>query len=379
MFRDQINLPLTIIALIVILFFLLAIQHSVRKKRTTGGLLFLAAVLLAYAVGFVFVSLRVIARVTTSLTGNHFLLFLFIILVYEVVLAVYSVARNSTRLFRAHFKYQVLLVGALIMMLPFYWMVSSSFKTFSEAVAMPPTWFPHRLIWHNFVEAWNSTKSITYGEPLRPLTFGRYFHVSIVTGVTTTVATLITAALAAYAFAKMRFFGRGLFFYIVLATMMVPGQVLLIPNYILINRLGWYDTYLALIVPWCASVFVIFLMRQFFMTIPDDLWDAAQIDGSGRFRYLWMVIIPLSKPVFITSGIFTFLGNWNSLLWPLIMTTSPEMRTLMVGLQTFNQEAGQDFHLLMAASSLAIVPIVIIFFVLQRYFIQGIARTGLKD
>jgi multiple sugar transport system permease protein len=120
-------------------------------------------------------------------------------------------------------------------------------------------------------------------------------------------------------------------------------------------------------------------MRQFFMTIPDDLWDAAQIDGSGRFRYLWTVVAPLSKPVFITSAIFTFLANWNSLFWPLIMTTSPEMRTLMVGLQTFNSEAGDDFHLLMAASSLAIVPIVIIFFFLQRYFIQGIARTGLKD
>lgn len=221
----------------------------------------------------------------------------------------------------------------------------------------------------NYAEAWVAPKVTT---------FGQYFWVSIFTAVTTTIGTLLTGALAAFAFAKMRFRGKGAFFYIILMTMMVPGQVLLIPSYIILQYLGWLDTYLALIVPWLASVFTIFLMRQFFMTIPDDLWDAAQIDGSSRFRFLFIVVLPLSKPVMITAGIFTFLGNWNSLLWPLIVTTRPEMRTIMVGLQTYNTEAGGEFHLLMAASTMAILPIVVAFFFLQKFFIAGIARTGLK-
>lgn len=221
----------------------------------------------------------------------------------------------------------------------------------------------------NYAEAWVAPKVTT---------FGQYFWVSIFTSITTTIGTLLTGALAAFAFAKMRFRGKGAFFYLILATMMVPGQVLLIPSYIILQYLGWLDTYLALIVPWLASVFTIFLMRQFFMTIPDDLWDAAQIDGASRFRFLFIVVLPLSKPVMITAGIFTFLGNWNSLLWPLIVTTRPEMRTIMVGLQTYNTEAGGEFHLLMAASTMAVLPIVIAFFFLQKFFIAGIARTGLK-
>jgi multiple sugar transport system permease protein len=265
--------------------------------------------------------------------------------------------------------YHVLIIGGLFMILPFYWMVITAFKSFQEAIAFPPSWIPSQWRVRNFVDAWNAPD----------VTFGRYFFVSIVTAVASTAGTLATSALAAYAFAKMRFIGKGLFFYLVLAMMMVPGQALLIPNYIILDTLRWINTYQALIVPWLASVFCIFLMRQFFMTIPDDLWDAAQIDGSGRFRYLVTVVLPLSRPVLITSGIFTFLASWNSLLWPLIVTNTPNMRTLMVGLQTFTEEAGSKFHLLMSASTFAIVPVIILFFFLQRFFIQGIARTGLKD
>ena len=275
--------------------------------------------------------------------------------------------------------YQVLMIGAFFMILPFYWMFFTSFKSFDEAMAFPPTWWPNEFHWQNWVEAWNAPKSNTYGDPPVPLTFTRYFYVSVTVGLVTTAGVLVTSAFAAYAFSKMRFFGRGLFFYIILAMMMVPGQVLLIPNYLTLAKLHWLDHYAALIVPWLANVFTIFLMRQFFMTIPDDLWDSAQIDGAGRFRYLWQVMIPLSKPVLITAGIFAFLGNWNSLFWPLIVTTRPEMRTLMVGLQAFNQDAGAEFHLLMAASTFAVLPVVIMFFFLQRFFIQGIARTGMKS
>ena len=274
--------------------------------------------------------------------------------------------------------YQVLLIGGFFMIVPFYWMVITSFKSYKEALAFPPTWWPSKFHWTNWAEAWNAPKSNTYGEPPVPLTFTRYFYVSVLVGVLTTGGCLATSALAAYAFAKMEFYGKGLFFYIIIAMMMIPGQVLLIPNYLTLARLGWLDHYAALIVPWLTNVFTIFLMRQFFITIPEDLWDAAQIDGAGRFRFLWQVVIPLSKPVIITAAIFDFLANWNSLFWPLIVTTRPEMRTLMVGLQAFNQDAGSDFNLLMAASTFAVLPVVVLFFFLQRFFIQGIARTGLK-
>ena len=160
--------------------------------------------------------------------------------------------------------------------------------------------------------------------------------------------------------------------------MMVPGQVLLIPDYIILAHLGWLDTYKALVVPWLAGVFSIFLLRQFFMTLPDDLWDAAQIDGAGRWLFLWRVAVPLSVPVLITTGIFTFVATWNSLLWPLVVTSRPEMRTLMVGLQVFTNEAGGEIHLLMAASTFCILPVLALFFVFQRFFIEGIARSGLK-
>jgi len=236
--------------------------------------------------------------------------------------------------------------------------------------------------WRNYVEAWNAPAK---GNPENPVTFTRYFWVSGVTSLLTTLGTLITSVLAAYAFAKMRFRGRNLLFYLVLATMMVPGQVLLIPNFLILSALPdysfglrWLDNYPALVVPWLASVFGIFMLRQFFRGIPDELWDAAQIDGAGRFRYLWQIMLPLSKPAVITLALFAFLGEWNSLLWPLIVTTSPDMRTLMVGLQTFNEEMSGNSHLLMAAATIAVLPVVLLFFALQRFFVAGLSRTGFK-
>jgi multiple sugar transport system permease protein len=226
----------------------------------------------------------------------------------------------------------------------------------------------------NFRRAWHRPEESTRGQ----VNFLTYFIVSIVTSALATGGTLFTSALAAFAFARLRFWGKDVLFYLVLATMMVPGQVLLIPNFLILSSMGLLDTYAALVVPWLASVFTIFLMRQFFMTIPEDLWDAARIDGASRFRYLWQIVVPLSVPVFITAGIFDFLNNWNSLLWPLIVTSTPSKRTLMVGLQNLADEAGQDYQIMMAASALTIMPVVIAFFFLQRFFIEGIARTGLK-
>lgn len=289
--------------------------------------------------------------------------------IYWAVLLAWAAGKGGGEPLRVHFKYNVLLIGAFLMLVPFYWMLITSLKEYAEAQMDPPTWWPQQLLWSNYVEAWHKPD----------VGFARYYWVSIFTGVTVTAGCLVTSALAAFAFARLQFPGKGLFFYFVLATLMVPGQVLLIPNYIILARLEWLDTYNALIVPWLASVFSIFLMRQFFMTLPNDLWDAAQIDGTSRFRYLWLIVIPLSKPVLITSGIFAFIANWNSLLWPLVVTSRPEMRTLMVGLQVFSTDASNEYQLLMAASTFAIVPVVVVFFFLQRFFIEGIARSGLKS
>ena len=292
------------------------------------------------------------------------------IAVYVAWLFVLMFSGKSTKIWWRSLVYVLLIVGAVLMFLPFYWMVISSFKESQEAMLYPPRWWPEKFLWQNYPEAWNKPS---------PVNFSGYYWVSIWTTVATTTGCLITSILAAYPFAKMQFFGRNVFFYLILATMMVPGQVLLIPSYVILNWLSWLDTWQALVVPWLSSVFSIFLMRQFFMTVPNDLWDAAQIDGAGRWRFLWLVLVPLSKPVLITSGIFSFIGTWNSLLWPLVVTSKPEMRTLMVGLSIFTSDAGSDFNLLMAASTFCILPVVVLFFVLQRFFIEGIARSGLKS
>ncbi len=189
---------------------------------------------------------------------------------------------------------------------------------------------------------------------------------------------MITTVLAAYAFAKMRFFGKNVLFSILLGTLMIPGQMLLIPNYVTITRLGWFDRYEALIIPWLASVFGIFLLRQFFRSIPDELQDAARIDGCSRFRFLWQIVVPLSKPAIMTVALLKFLGSWNAFLWVLIMTNSDKMRTVPVGLTLFSSEVGTAYEQLMAASVLAIIPVLILFFFTQKQFIQGVARTGIK-
>lgn len=218
----------------------------------------------------------------------------------------------------------------------------------------------------NYVDAWKAAP------------FGRYYVNTVFVATVTTILEVIIAAMAAFAFAKLEFFGRDFLFTLYLATMMVPGEVLLVPNYITLTKFGWIDTYYALIVPWVVQVFAIFLMRQHFKTLPDELFDAAKIDGASKWRFLWTVVLPLSKPVVITSALLKFVGSWNAFLWVLIVTKSPEMRTLPVGLQTFSSEVGTLYNQLMAASTFSMLPVILLFLFTQRYFIQGIARTGLK-
>ncbi len=264
--------------------------------------------------------------------------------------------------------FALLIVGAVLMLMPFYYMLSTSLKGPEDIYVNRLVWIPSRLVWGNYAKAWHS-------EP----NFGRYFINSAFIATATTLLQLLTSALAAYAFACFRFWGKEPLFMLLLGTMMIPSQVTLVPNYAIIARLGWIDTYAALIVPFAASVFGIFMMRQFFQTIPLELWDAAQIDGCSRFRYLWAVMLPLSRPIFVTSGLFTFIGGWNSFLWPLIVTNTPKLRTIQVGLSQFNQEFGTKPDLLMAAATIAIIPLLVLFFVAQNQFIQGIARTGIKS
>ena len=281
----------------------------------------------------------------------------------EIRAGEHYVARQ--RMYRG-FLYVLMFVSCAIMLVPFIWMLTTAFKTEAETLVNPPQWIPSSLQWQNFTKAWNAAP------------FGRYFFNSFFMAITTTLGEVFTTILAAYAFAKMNFFGKNIVFGIMLGTLMIPGQMLLLPNYVTIARLGWLDTYNALIIPWLVSVFGIFLLRQFFRGIPDELRDSARIDGCGRFRFLFTIVVPLSKPAIFTVALLKFLGSWNSFQWVLIMTTSPEMRTVPVGLQVFSSEIGTAYEQLMAASVLAIIPILILFFFTQKQFIQGIARTGIK-
>lgn len=259
-----------------------------------------------------------------------------------------------------------LLASVALVLLPYYLMVSTSVKPIPEIFTDPFKWIPSRLAWENYVDAWNHAP------------FGRYFLNSVFISVTETLGVLVTSALAAYAFSRMRFWGREALFVLFLGTLMIPGEVQLVPNYITIVRLGWLNTYYALIIPWLASVFGIFFMRQFFASIPMELQDAATVDGASHLTFLWRIVVPLSKPAFITVGLLSFLGSWNALTWPLIVTNTPEMRPIMVGLLSFSNEWGTQPRLLMAAATFSVLPILALFFVLQRYFIQGIARAGIK-
>ena len=277
-------------------------------------------------------------------------------------------------------KHLALVAAAALVMFPFYWMVSTSFKTLSEAVQFPPTWVPIDPQPGNYARAWGQAP------------FGRYFLNTAFLATTTTLLSLTFSSLAAFAFARMRFPGRQALFVLLLATMMVPFEVQLIPDFVIIRRMpllggndiwgqggrGLYDTYWAQILPWAASPFAVFLLRQFFLSVPKDYYEAAQLDGASRFTFFARIALPLARPALVTSGLFGFLGSWNALLWPLIVTSSPNVRPIQVGLATFSTEQGTQYHLLMAAATFAILPVVLLYVAAQRQFTEGVAATGIK-
>ncbi len=262
--------------------------------------------------------------------------------------------------------YAILIVGALWAVFPFAWMVLTSLKGYAEASAAE-NFLPTRWLFSNYVDAWNQ---VGY--------FPRYFANTLFMALATVAGVLITSTLAAYAFARMRFPGRDTLFIVLLATMMVPFEVTLVPNFIVIRNLQWSDHYEALIIPWVASAFSIFLLRQFFRSIPQELHDAAVMDGCTHLRFLASIVLPLSRPALITSGLFTFLASWNSLMWPLLVTNRPEMRPIQVAMATFIGDAGTQIQLLLAAVTISVIPVIIVYLILQRWFIEGIATVGIR-
>ncbi len=274
------------------------------------------------------------------------------------------------RIVRVLLTYAVLLTGAVIALGPFVWMVSTSLMTLGEAIS--GKWIPSALHFENYVIAW------------REANFALYFWNSVRITLITLAGELVFSILAAYAFARMRFPGRDLIFAILLSTMMIPAMVLMIPNFLTVTWLGrvgpikWINNWPALTIPFMGSVFSIFLLRQFFAQIPDDLFDAAQIDGAGHLQFLWYVVLPLSKAPILVLSVLSVIGSWNALAWPLLVTNSPKWRPVAVGLFQFVDEAGSEMHLQMAGAVITVVPILILYFLTQKQFTESISRSGLK-
>jgi multiple sugar transport system permease protein len=257
-------------------------------------------------------------------------------------------------------------LGALFF-LPFYWLVLTSLKSDAEVFKMPPVWVPAQLLWSNF------GRSVTY------IPFFLYLKNTLVICGLSVVGTVISSSLVAYSFARIKWPGRDALFGVLLATMMLPGQVTLIPVFAIFRTLGWIDTIQPLVVPhFLGTAFYIFMLRQFFLTIPQELSDAARIDGCSEWGIYHRVILPLSRPALATVGLFTFINAWNDFLGPLIYLNDERKATLSLGLQQFVSQHGAEWSLLMAASTLMTLPIILLFFFAQRTFIQGITVTGVK-
>jgi multiple sugar transport system permease protein len=274
----------------------------------------------------------------------------------------------------------VLILGAIIMLLPFVWMLSTSVKPADQLFTVPPTWLPRPIQWENYAKAMGAGN------------FGRYAMNSLFLGLANLVTNVVLSALAGYAFARLRFPGRNALFVLVLATLMVPYQVTIIPLFVIVRHIplfggndllgqggiGWINSYWGLIVPGSVGAFGIFMLRQFFYTLPEELEDAARIDGAGEFRIFWQIMLPLAMPAVATLAILSFQAGWNAFLWPLLITTTDDMRTIQLGLTVFVQQYSTQWDQLMAASVVATMPVIIVFGLGQRLLVRSIAFTGLK-
>lgn len=258
-------------------------------------------------------------------------------------------------------------LAGLFMLLPFLWVITTSLKQTGHEFLLPPEWFPHPVVWDN------------YAEVFRQVPFLKFTENTLIIAVTATILGVLTASLSGYGFARLRFPGRNILFALCLSTMMVPYAVTMIPEFIIFKTLGWVNTFLPLIVPPSlgGGAFSIFLFRQFYLTLPIELDEAARVDGAGSFRIWWTILLPLARPIIATVGILSFFGHWNDFLRPLIYLSSPDIRTLTLGLLAFQGEYSTEWNLLMAASALMILPIMVIFLAGQRYIVRGIVMSGL--
>ena len=264
--------------------------------------------------------------------------------------------------------YTFLCIMALIVVFPFYWMIISSLKSTVEYRLPVPTLFPQKIMWGNYVEAFSAAN------------LGRLFINTVLVGVVSTLLSLVITILSAFAFARLEFKGKNALFAALLATMMIPGELFTITNYITVNNFGWIDTYTVLIVPFLVSIFYIYLLRQNFMQIPNELYLAAKVDGTGDFKYLCKVMIPLSLPTLISITILKMMGAWNSYVWPRLVTTSEDMRLITNGLRdAFTDMSGQaNIPVQMAAVAVVSFPLFMVFIFLRKYIMKGVSRSGIK-
>jgi len=281
----------------------------------------------------------------------------------------YRVTRFLRQFTASLFTHLLLLTVAMIFLIPFYWLIITSLKPLDKVFTDPPQWIPNPVLWSNYVDALTA-KSFPFFRLLKNTLF---YTVLSTTGV------VLSCSLIAYAFARMDFWGKDLLFGITLSTMMLPSIVTLIPTYILFRWLGWVGTYAPLIVPYYfGNAFNIFLLRQFFMTLPWELTDAAKVDGAGEFYIFARIMLPLIKPAILVVAVFHFMWAWNDFMGPLIYLDEASEYPLVLGLSAFQTRFGVQWNLIMAASLSVIFPIIVLFFIAQRYFIEGIALTGLK-
>jgi ABC-type glycerol-3-phosphate transport system permease component len=260
----------------------------------------------------------------------------------------------------------VLIVGAAINLIPFLWALSTSLKTNAEVFVYPPTWIPNPFQWSNYVDAYNRVH-------------GRVFLNTAIFSIAIVILQGLVTTMGGFAFARINFPYRGAIFLIYLGTMMIPPQVTLIPTYIVVVKLGWVDSYQGMILPIVAQgAFGTFLFRQFFIRLPDEMYESARLDGANYWQQFWTFTLPLSRPVMTAYGIITFLTAWKMYLWPLVVVRSPELKVLPMAIAELSGNASQDRGVMMAAVALSILPILILYMVAQRWFIEGIAMSGQK-
>lgn len=260
-----------------------------------------------------------------------------------------------------------LILAAGLIGLPFFWMISTSFKSDVEVGLFPPVWLPATIMWENYARVWTAAP------------FDMFYLNSMITTLAGLVLEVIIGAMSAYAFARIEFPHRDALFLVVLATMMIPGEMALVPNYLTLRNLGWINTYQGIVIPYVSSAFGCFLLRQAFLAIPQDIFDAAKMDGAGHMRILLSIALPMTRPVVATFALFLFISKWNAYLWPLIVTNTWNMRTLPIGLVLVREAEGTlGWQHVMAASLLVLLPVLVVFFIAQRQIIEGIARGAVK-